>query len=141
LANVTNQATAPSSIDSARFVYIDNVAMQGPQQQGAGPVKTTYALSDSTVSSETTSNGSGYSVGYTHAFLIPSDMTLGISATNVFGFTQQQTAGTTNGSAHVGTATFGTSDVGCFEYVDVYEDTTYHTFAFALPQAAPASCQ
>lgn len=141
LASVTDQTKAPSSVDPTRFVFINNVALQGPDQAGAGPVKTTYALSDSTLSSETTSSGHTYGVAYSHGFSIPSDLTLGISTSNSFSITQQQTAGTTNGTAHVGTATLGTSDVGCFENVDVYEDTTYHTFVFALPQAPPSNCQ
>ena len=141
LASVTNQATAPNSIDATRFIYINNVMLQGPQQAGVGAVKTTYALSDSNVSSQTTSSGSTYAVGYTHSFTTPSDLTLGVSTANTFSFMQQQTVGTTNGTAHVGTATLGTSDVQCSEYVDVYEDTIYHTFAFALSQAAPPTCQ
>ena len=141
LANVTNQATALNSVDSKRFMYINSISLQGPQQQGAGPVKNTYSLTDSAVSGVTTSNGSSYGVSYSHNFGSVGPFTLGITATTGFTYALTQMAGTTNGTAHVGTATLGTSDVGCSEYVDVYEDTTYHTFAFALPQTAPANCQ
>lgn len=141
LAGLTNQSIAPSSVDSKRFFYINSISLQGPDQQGAGPVKNTYSLSDSSVSSTTTSDGSSYGVSYSHNFGPKGPFTLGITSTTSFTYALTQTAGETNGTAHVGTTTLGTSDVGCFEYVDVYEDTSYHTFAFSLPQAAPASCQ
>jgi len=141
LANVTDQSTPPSSIDSARYVYVDYLPLEGPQQQGTGPVSTTYTVSDSSMSSETTSNGTSYSVGYSHDFGFTGLFTLSIKDSKTFTFAQTQTAGTSNGLAHTATVTLGTSDVGCFEYVDVYEDTTYHTFAYALSQPAPANCQ
>jgi hypothetical protein len=143
LATDTSQTTAPSSVDSKRYFYINAISLQGPDQQGAGPVKTTYSLSDSIVNSTTTSNGTSYGVSYSHSF--GSDtvgpFTLGLSTSTSFTDSQTQTVGESNGTAHTGTTTMGTSDVGCFEYVDVYEDTTYHTFAFSLPQAPPSNCQ
>lgn len=66
---------------------------------------------------------------------------LDITATETFEYSQTQTAGVQNGKAHTATVTLGTSDVGCFEYVDIYEDTIYHTFAYALSQPAPSNCQ
>jgi hypothetical protein len=142
LANVTNQSMALNAVDPARYVFINNISLQGPDQQGAGPVKNTFALTDGTVSGETTSNGSSYGVSYSHTFGGGiGGFDLSITNTTGFTFSQSQTAGTSNGITHTGTATLGTSDVGCFEDVDVYEDTTYHTFAFALPQAAPSNCQ
>ena len=141
LANVTDQATAPSTVASTRFLFINSISLQGPQQQGAGPVRNTYSLSDSAVSSTETSSGSSYGVSYSQGFGQIGLFSLGITATTGFTYAQTQTAGTTNGTAHVGTVTLGTSDVGCSEFVDVYEDTIYHTFAFSLPQEAPANCQ
>ena len=43
LASVTDQATALNSVDPNRFVYINSISLQGPDQQGAGPVKTPTA--------------------------------------------------------------------------------------------------
>ena len=142
LANVTDQATAPSSVDPARFVSINNpISLQGPQQSGAGPVKNNYSLSDSTLAATTTSTGTSYGESFSHGFSIAGPFTLGITSTDSFTFSQTQTAGESNGTTHTGTLVLGTSNVGCSEDVDVYEDTTYHTFAFALPQEAPANCQ
>lgn len=141
LASDTVDSTQPSSIDPARYVYIEYFPLQGPDQSGSGPVKTTFTVSDSDMNSESTSNGTSYGVGFTHQFGLAGPFTLTITDTNSFTYSQTQTAGTTNGTAHTAMVTLGTSDVGCYEYVDVYEDTTYHTFAYALSQAAPPDCQ
>lgn len=141
LANETDQSTQPDTIDAARFVYIGYEPLEGPQQEGAGPVSFTYSISDGYMNSETTSNGTSYSVGYSRSFSLVGPFTLNITADRVFTFSQTQTAGKTNGVAHTATVTLGSSDVGCEEYVDIYEDTTYHTFAYALSQPPPSNCQ
>jgi hypothetical protein len=142
LANTTNQTVQPSSVDPARFVYITNEVLQGPQQSGSGPVTINYSLSDSTMSEHSTSNGTFYGVSYSKTFgFSGAPFTINITATSSFQISQTQTVGESNGTSHTGDLTLGTSDVGCFEHVDIYEDTTYHTFAYALPQAPPANCQ
>lgn len=141
LANITDQSIQPSSIDPARYVYVDYEPLEGPEQEGAGPVSSTYSVSDSSMNSESTSNGTSYSVGYSHNFDATGLFSLSIKVGNTFTYSQKQTAGTSNGTAHTATVTLGTSDVGCEEYVDIYEDTIYHTFAYALSQPAPADCQ
>lgn len=141
LANVTSQTTAPTSVDAAGYGYLEAVALEGPQQAGGGTVSHTYSLSDSTVSGHSTSSGYSYSVGVTNGWQLSGPLSLGITVTNTFGFSQTQTFGTQNGTAHTASVTLGSDKVGCFEYVDVYEDATYHTFAYALPQAPPSQCQ
>lgn len=141
LTNDTVDSTPPSSIDSSRYVYVGYELLEGPPQSGGAPVKFTYSVSDGYMSSETLSNGTSYSVGYSHGFNVNGPFSLQITATNAFTYTQTQTVGTTNGTAHTSTVTLGSSDVGCQEYVDIYEDTTYHTFAYALSQPAPSNCQ
>lgn len=141
LANDTVDSTQPSTIDPARYVYVDYEPLEGPQQSGSGPVKFTYGITDGNMSSETLSNGTSYSVGYSHGFKLNGPFSLQITATNTFTYSQTETAGISHGTAHTATVTLGSSDVGCQEYVDIYEDTTYHTFAYALSQPAPANCQ
>ncbi len=143
LANVTSDTTSPSSIDSNRYVLVTSLFLQGPEQQGAAPVKNPYTVTDSNMSLETLSNGTSYSVGYDHKFGYGGTGPFGlqITATDTFTYSQTETAGTSTTTGHTAQVTLGTSDVGCGEYVDVYEDTIYHTFAYALPQAAPSNCQ
>lgn len=65
LANVTDQTAAPSSIDPNRFAYVSYITLEGPQQQGAGPVRNSFSLTDSQMSGTTYSNGTSYSTGFT----------------------------------------------------------------------------
>ncbi|MGC9200230.1 MAG: hypothetical protein ACP5E5_15160 [Acidobacteriaceae bacterium] len=141
LANDTDQSTPPSTIDPNRYVYYDNARLVGPQQAGSDETPNTVYINDSSMSSETTSDGTGYSVGYSQGFSLSGLFSLSIKAGSTFTFSQTQTAGASNGQAHTATVTLDTSDVGCSESVDIYEDTTYHTFAFALSEPPPASCQ
>jgi len=142
LTGVTNQSVALSTIDPARYQYITFKLLQGPQQPGTGPVSTAYSVSDGTINGMSTSNGTSYSVSYAHGFSLAGlGGNLNITATNTFEYGQTQTVGTANGKSHSADVTLGTSDVGCSEYVDVYEDTTYHTFAYTLSQAPPSNCQ
>ena len=143
LAGVTSDTVLPSTVDPNRFVHVTFEPLDGPEQSGTGPATSTYTVSDSSMSNESTSNGTSYSVGYTHKFSTGGTGTFdfGVKSTETFTYSQTQTAGNLNGQYHSGTVTLGTGDVGCHEYVDVYEDTTYHTFAYALPQSAPSNCQ
>lgn len=141
LANITSQTTTPSSVDGARYVYITNKILQGPQQAGSGPVTTSYSISDSTETERSTSNGTSYGVGYSKTFGFSGGFSLDITASTDWTISQSQSVGSSSGTGHTGDVGLGTSDVGCFEYVDIYEDTTYHTFAYALSEAPPANCQ
>lgn len=142
LANDTNQVTPPSSIDGQRFMYIGAELLDGPQQAGAGAVTNSYSISDRTVTSQSMSNGTSYSTGFTHGWSLsgPFGLSFSGSGSSTFTYSQTQTVGVQNGAAHTATVTLGTSDVGCQEYVDIYEDTTYHTFAYSLPQTPPSNC-
>ncbi len=141
LANVTDQTIAPSSIDSARYLYLTYQTLDGPTQSGGGTVTHQYSISDSSQNGYSTSNGTSYSVGYSHKWEVTSLFSLNITAQDTFTYSQTQTFGTTNGQAHTANLSLGSDKVGCHESVDIYEDATYHTFAFALPQAPPSECQ
>lgn len=138
----TNDSTQPSTIDPVRYVFITSLALEGPQQQGGGDVQNAYTVSDSNISGYSTSNGKDYGVTLQHGWHLPlPDFTLGFESESSLTYSQTQTVGTSYGTAHEASITLGTSDVGCYEYVDVYEDTTYHTFALALSEPAPPECQ
>ncbi|MHB1699547.1 MAG: hypothetical protein ACYCSN_05325 [Acidobacteriaceae bacterium] len=100
LANDTIDSTPPSSIDGARYVYVGYDLLDGPQQSGGAAVKNTYTVTDGSMSSETLSNGTSYSVGYSHSFSLNGAFSLQITNTSAFTYSQTQTAGTTNGAAH-----------------------------------------
>jgi hypothetical protein len=133
LANVTNDSEQPNSVDSARYVFITSEPLEATGN--------TYDVNDSNISGYSTSSGTSYTVSYGHSWKLSGPFTIGITGTTSLEYDQTQTVGTQNGTAHDATVTLKTSDANCFEYVDIYEDTTYHTFAYALPQPAPPECQ
>lgn len=141
-----SQTTAPTSIDNNRFVYVDFVTLQGPAQVGGGTVKETFMQTDSTLSSFTNSLTHTHSTAFSagHSWSLEDNGTgfsLSITNSAAFSWDETQSYGTSNGQSHTASVTMGSSSVGCYEYVDVYEDTVYHTYSFALPSAPPVACQ
>jgi hypothetical protein len=138
-----SELVAPSQIDSSRFVLVNTQVLEGPEQVGAGPVLNSFTESDSSVVSQTNTESLQTSTSYTtgSGFDIPFLFTLSITNTNSFTVTTSESQGVQNGSAHSASVTLGSDAVGCFEHVDIYEDTAFHTFSFALPAAAPPECE
>jgi len=138
-----SELVTPNQIDSSRFVFVNTQVLEGPEQAGAGPVLNSFTESDSGVISQTNTESLDTTTSYTtgSGFDIPFLFTLTVTNTNSFTVTTSESQGTQNGSSHQASVTLGSDAVGCFEHVDIYEDTAFHTFAFALPAAAPAGCE
>jgi hypothetical protein len=138
-----SELVAPSQVDSSRFVLVNTQVLEGPEQAGAGPVLNSFTESDSGVVSQTDTESLQTSTSYTtgSGFNIPFLFTLSITNTNSFTVTTTESQGVQNGSAHSASVTLGSDAVACFEHVDIYEDTAFHTFAFALPAQAPPECE
>lgn len=138
-----SELVAPSQIDSSRFVLVNTQVLEGPEQAGAGPVLNSFTETDSGVASQTNTESLETKTSYTteSGFNIPFLFTLSITDTSSFTITTTESQGVQNGSAHSASVTLGSDAVGCFEHVDIYEDTAYHTFSFALPTAAPSQCE
>ena len=134
---------APSQIDSSRFVFVNSQILEGPEQAGGGPVLNSFTESDSSVTSQTNTESVDSNTSYTTGagLNIPFLFTLSVTHTNSFTISSSESQGTQNGSAHVASVTLGSDAVACFEHIDIYEDTAFHTFAFALPAQAPPECE
>jgi hypothetical protein len=139
----TSQTTPPSQIDSQRYVLVDSQILEGPAQAGEGPVLNTFMQSDSNVTSQTETEMQTNSTAYmtSSGIDIPFLFTFKITDTTTFMWTNTESQGEQNGAAHTAMVTLGSSNVGCFEHVDIYEDTAYHTYAFAFPTTPPTDCQ
>jgi hypothetical protein len=141
-----SQTTPPTSVDNNRFVYVDYVTLQGPAQPGGGTVKQTFTQTDTTLQSYTNSLTHTYSTGFTSGWGWGvqeggTGFTMTLTNTNLFEWDETQSYGSSNGKGHTATVTMGSSKVACYEYVDVYEDTVYHTYSFAFPATPPQACQ
>jgi hypothetical protein len=139
----TSQLTQPSQIDSSRFVFVNSQILEGPAQAGGDPVLNSFTENDSTLQSLTESESLSNSTSYSTSsgVNIPFLFTLNLTNTSSFTSTITESQGTQSGSSHQASITLGSDKVACFEHVDIYEDTAFHTFAFALPATPPAECQ
>lgn len=142
LLNVS-ELIAPSQIDASRFVFVNSQVLEGPAQSGGAAVLNSFTESDSTVLSQTETESLTTSESYSTSsgFDIPFLFTLTLTNSNSISLTTSESQGTQNGSSHQASVTLGSSKAACFEHVDIYEDTAFHTFAFALPAAPPTACQ
>lgn len=143
-----NQTVAPTSVNNNRFVSLgQSLTLEGPQQSGSGPVTESYSIDDSNMQSTTESQKQDYSVGFVSGFGWNSPTFLGfgtgfsINNKQSFEWSQTQSSGIFNGLSHTAQVILGSTNVGCLEYANVYEDTVYHTFVFDLQSAPPSPCQ
>jgi len=138
-----SETTPPSQIGTNRYTLLTFEPLEGPQQQGAEPVRITYNITDSNVTSETFTQTTSETDSYTttSGINIPFLFSFSMSNTDFFTWTNSQSEGGSSGTAHTATVTLGSSNVDCMVDVDIYEDTVYHTFAFAYAQTPPTNCQ
>lgn len=138
LLSVSVQNTLPDQVDSNRYVFVESQVLEGPECSGCDPLRNSFTANDSQSTSQTETTQHSYSVGYTRSSgfsLFGSGLTL--SSSNTFTWTDAMSTGSGNGTSHTASVTLGTTDVGCFETINIYEDTVYHTFAFAPPVVSP----
>lgn len=135
LANVTTQSTALNAIDPSRYVYMTDVWLEGPATTGGGTVSNSFSLTDGNQSCQTYTSGTSYDAGVTVGWQWTSGFTIGVKDTHSFKIDHSASTGNCNGTSHAGMMTTGSDVAQCAQYVDVYEDTVYHTFAYALPTA------
>ena len=137
LATDTIQSKAPNTIDPNRYAYLTYVQLEGPAVGGSGSVKNTFSLMDATQACTSYATGHSYAVGISGGwkFGLGGSAFFGVSNSTTWTVGQSESSGNCNGQSHTGAVTMGSSTAGCFYDVDVYEDTIYHTFAFALPTA------
>jgi hypothetical protein len=137
LLSVSLQNTLPDQVDSNRYIFVESQVLEGPECSGCDPLRNSFTANDGQTASQTETTQYSYSVGFTRSSgfsLFGSGLT--ITNSNTFTWSDAMSTGTSNGTNHTAAVTLGTSDVGCFETINIYEDTVYHTFAFAPPVAS-----
>jgi hypothetical protein len=140
MISISLQNTQPDQVDPNRYIFINSQVLQGPQCDGCDPVIVSFTESDSQSTSETLTQTSSYSVGYTRTSgfsLFGAGLTL--SNTNSFSWGNSMSRGSANGTTHTASVTLGSSSVDCNETINIYEDTVYHTFALA-PAVVSSFC-
>ncbi|HLI76613.1 MAG TPA: carboxypeptidase-like regulatory domain-containing protein, partial [Acidobacteriaceae bacterium] len=128
--------TAPSSIAGTRYVYIDSKYLEGPSSPGGSSVTYNFSESDSQLSTTGTTTTQGYSVATTNGGNVDFGIfKLSFSRTNTWTWSNTYGSARSDGTTHTANVTFGSSTYTCAAYVDIYEDTMFHTFAFRQPSS------
>ncbi|MGD0799841.1 MAG: hypothetical protein ABR906_00850 [Terracidiphilus sp.] len=100
----------------------------------SGSAGVTYTVTDGTTTVETIGTQSSINlssnVGWSYSF---GPLMSSIKTTDTWTWTQTESVGNSSGKANSMSVLLKTSDAGCGENVNVYEDTVYHTFAFQVP--------
>jgi len=71
---------------------------------------------------------------------IPDVFSVSLTENSSWTWTNTKSTGVSSGSSIAENVTLGSTSVDCQEAINVYEDTVYHTFAFAPAVAPPSEC-
>jgi hypothetical protein len=142
-ANVStvSECTNPTSNSNCRYVpilssgIIVTEQLLGPETAGGNTPINTFMQSDSTQTAITLMEGQGYSVGFSwdEQLGIPGFASSDLRSQTTFTWTNSQSIGNTNGTAHAMTISLSSSTVGCNEDIGIFEDVVYHTYVFQQP--------
>jgi hypothetical protein len=136
-AGVPQNAT-PAQINQAipnRLVFMQTGLLEVNSPQ-------TIKISDSSNSSSTYSTTNQNTVGWSKGGSVSFPLVFSASwkDTKTLTWTDTMSSGPAQGVAHTMSAVLATNNPNCFEHVDIYEDTVFHTFVFFedSPGACPA---
>jgi len=138
LLNFTNTESplnANTSGNPDRFIEVTGAELlAGPENAGGNNPVNSFTETDSTQTAETWTYSLAYTVGYSWGV---SWVVLGtgpsLTSTSQFTWTNTDSVGKSNGSAHTEAVSLSSDTVGCYEDVSIFEDTVFHTFAFQQP--------
>jgi hypothetical protein len=144
LLNFTNTESplnANNSNNPDRFVEITGAELlAGPEEKGGNNPVNSFTESDSTETTETWTYSIAYSVGYSWEVSWQVDGNgPKLQSATMFTWTNTDSVGESNGSAHQEAVSLSSNTVGCYEDISIFEDTVFHTFAFQQP-AGNNSC-
>jgi hypothetical protein len=136
--------TSPSTVDSVRFQQIfsplQELLFLDPD------VRNTFSLTDSEAIGRSVSSTVQTSVGFVatdstgiHIGPIPA-FNLGVRVTDTFTFTEAVSLAVSTTASHQQQATLATSNGGCFEDINIFEDTVFHSFVLVPPPPSPTAC-
>lgn len=133
--------TPLSQLDPNRYISVSLTTLEGPTCAGCDVPGNTFTESDAAVTSQTSTETTSSTVGFTTSSGFDFfGGGISLVRSSEFTWTNSMSQGKSDGTAHTENLTVQTTSVGCREAVDIYEDTVYHTFAFALEAPPPAPC-
>ncbi len=136
--------TSPSVADGIRFQQIfsplQELLFLDPD------VRNTFSLTDSQATGQSVSSTVQTSVGFSvsdstgiNIGPVPG-FTLGTRVTGTFTFTEAASLAISTTVSHQQQATLATNNGGCFEDINIFEDTVFHSFILVPPSPSPVAC-
>jgi hypothetical protein len=146
-ASGASACSCPTSADDCRYVPIPaqstsclpqfTEALSGPDDAGGGNPQNTFTITDTNTNTETLLGSDAVTVGYswktTWGTAPPEGAQVGVQNAQTWTWTNSESTGKINGSAHTESGILSSSTVGCSQNVLIFEDTVYHTFVFQQP--------
>ena len=111
-----------NSFNTNRFAYISTLTLQPS-------IINTFQIQDAQTTGQTFTNKTSYNTSA--SFAVGSALPVGFKVGDQFTWTDSQSIGNTDGTTHTAQVSFGTTTSSCYEHIDIYEDTVFHTFVFA----------
>ncbi len=138
----TTQTTLPDQVDGERYKFVHSLTLAGPQCANCDPVTNSYSVIDSSTNVQTQTNTDSYSVSIMAGVgvKIPGVFSLDVAENSSWTWTNTESTGVSAGSSIGESVTLGSSSISCSEPINIYEDTVYHTFAFAPSATPPSAC-
>ncbi|HXN97558.1 MAG TPA: kelch repeat-containing protein [Candidatus Acidoferrales bacterium] len=145
--STATQCTNPTSTASCRYVPImasptEQVTelLSGPEIAGGNSPINSFTQSDSTQTAVTLTEMQGYSVGFGWDVKFgPPGFTSDLRSQTTFTWTDTESLGEINGTAHSMAVSLSSSTVGCVQNIPIFEDVVFHTYVFQQP-AGNTSC-
>ncbi|MFZ0770963.1 MAG: hypothetical protein WCA49_13950 [Candidatus Sulfotelmatobacter sp.] len=114
--------------------------LSGPDEVGGNNPPNSFMQTDSTTTTQTYSESNSSSVGFSWKQMwgTASDG-VGLQNSTTWTWTNSESTGQINGTAHTMSVTLSSSTVDCYQHIPIFEDTVFHTFVFTQP-AGDTSC-
>jgi hypothetical protein len=139
-SNSESPLNANTTANPNRFVLIGNALLEGPAEKGGTTPVDSVSLSDAEQVAETYTQSLAYSVGYSwDANWEISGNGPSLTSTSQWTWTNTESIGEVNGTAHTMIGNLSSVTVACDENVTYFEDTLFHTYVFQQPTMAENS--
>jgi hypothetical protein len=108
--------------------------LSGPDEVGGNNPPDSFMATDSTTVTQTYSESDATSVGFSWKTMWgTAGSGVGLQNATTWTWTNSESTGQINGSAHTMSVTLSSSTVDCYQHIPIFEDTVFHTFVFTQP--------
>lgn len=138
----------PATTDNCRYIPVLtsekeplSVLLSGPDEPGLGSPVTPLSLTDMYQIATTQTTSTAQTVGFTYGYNFnPGGNGPTITTGTSFTWSNSQSSGEVNSTAHTMQGQLSSSTVSCYDFINVFEDTVFHTYLFQMTAPDSTSC-